>query len=143
MLHSQHEVSGPSLDLRDISKGPIRHTGLPTSTNMVNKGLLSALAPINPDWWPLSHSISPEPTQHSRSWASAHSTQPTMAPLYEKLSWMRLSPVRKIALSHISSPGTQHKMTGANNSNRKLPFYKGTYRDSSPLVWPPRSHRRA
>ena len=78
MLRSQHEVSGSLLDLREVSKGLIKHTVLPTSTNMVSKGLLSALAPINPDWWPLSHSISPEPTQHSRSWASTLSTHPNM-----------------------------------------------------------------
>ena len=59
MLRSQHEVSGSLLDLREVSKGLIKHTALTTSTNMVSKGLLSALAPINPDLWPLSRSTYP------------------------------------------------------------------------------------
>ena len=47
MLHSQHEESGPSLDLCDVSKGPIRHMCLHKPTNTANQGLLSVLAPIN------------------------------------------------------------------------------------------------
>ena len=38
MLHSQHEESGALLDPRDVSQGLIRHSVLPTSTNLMSEG---------------------------------------------------------------------------------------------------------